>query len=172
VCKDAQVLAICSSPHTHLNPSSAELPLFAAPLPAMNTRPVIEPANSPVALSASFNQDASCFTVGLETGFSSTHNLTFATTKPRRLTYFCTVFNSEPCQLRVTRGSFYVPGAPPRSCKLRAIDFNGGLGVVQMLGKSNFVALIGGGKNPKFPQNKVAGVPFLHSANANGCNFR
>ena len=37
------------------------------------------------------------------------------------------------------------------------IDFNAGLGAVQMLGKSNFVALIGGGKNPKFPQNKVGG---------------
>jgi hypothetical protein len=38
---------------------------------------------------------------------------------------------------------------------LRVVDFNAGLGAVQMLGKSNFVALIGGGKNPKFPQNKV-----------------
>jgi hypothetical protein len=35
----------------------------------MNTRPAIESSNNPVALSASFNQDASCFAVGLDTGF-------------------------------------------------------------------------------------------------------
>ncbi|RDL40821.1 SVP1-like protein 2 [Venustampulla echinocandica] len=83
----------------------------------MNTRPVIESSSTPVALSASFNQDASCFAVGLDTGFC--------------------IFNSEPCQLRVSR------------------DFNAGIGAVSMLGKANFIALIGGGKLPKFPQNKV-----------------
>jgi hypothetical protein len=35
-------------------------------------------------------------------------------------------------------------------------DFNAGIGAVQMLGKANFIALIGGGKQPKFPQNKVS----------------
>ncbi|KAL3418956.1 WD repeat domain-containing phosphoinositide-interacting protein 4 [Phlyctema vagabunda] len=83
----------------------------------MNTRPVIESSSNPAALSASFNQDASCFAVGSETGFC--------------------IFNSEPCQLRVSR------------------DFNAGVGQVAMLGKANFIALLGGGKQPKFPQNRV-----------------
>ncbi|KAK0105129.1 Phosphatidylinositol 3,5-bisphosphate-binding protein [Cadophora gregata] len=83
----------------------------------MNTRPAIESESSSVALSASFNHDASCFSVGLNTGFC--------------------IFNSEPCQLRVSR------------------DFNAGIGAAQMLGKANFIALIGGGRQPKFPQNKV-----------------
>ena len=41
-------------------------------------------------------------------------------------------------------------------CILKGIDFNAGIGAVQMLKKANFVALIGGGKQPKFPQNKVS----------------
>ena len=40
----------------------------------MNTRPAIESSSNPVALSASFNQDASCFSVGLDTGFCSMPN--------------------------------------------------------------------------------------------------
>src|SRR3989337_2031863 len=39
---------------------------------------------------------------------------------------------------------------------LSEVDFNAGVGAVQMLGKANFLALIGGGKQPKFPQNKVS----------------
>ncbi|KAE8442600.1 Phosphatidylinositol 3,5-bisphosphate-binding protein [Mollisiaceae sp. DMI_Dod_QoI] len=83
----------------------------------MNTRPAIENPTPCLCLAASFNQDSSCFAIGLDTGFC--------------------IFNSEPCQLRVSR------------------DFNAGIGAVQMLGKANFIALIGGGRQPKFPQNKV-----------------
>ncbi|CAL3973052.1 hypothetical protein PZA11_005388 [Diplocarpon coronariae] len=83
----------------------------------MNTRPALESSSNPLALCVAFNHDASCFSVGLDTGFC--------------------IFNSEPCQLRVSR------------------DFNAGIGAAQMLGKANFIALIGGGKQPKFPQNKV-----------------
>jgi WD repeat-containing protein 45 len=83
----------------------------------MNTRPVIDDSAGPVSLSTTFNHDASCFSVGLDTGFC--------------------VFNSDPCELRVSR------------------DFNAGIGVTEMLGRYNFLALVGGGRRPKYPQNKV-----------------
>lgn len=35
----------------------------------MNTRPAIDESAGPVSLSAAFNQDSSCFSVGLDTGF-------------------------------------------------------------------------------------------------------
>ncbi|KAJ5958523.1 uncharacterized protein N7479_005673 [Penicillium vulpinum] len=47
------------------------------------------------------------------------------------------VYNSNPCELKVLR------------------DFNAGIGVAEMLGQSNYLAIVGGGKNPKFPQNKL-----------------
>ncbi|EXJ62914.1 hypothetical protein A1O7_03357 [Cladophialophora yegresii CBS 114405] len=83
----------------------------------MNTRPVIDESSGPVALSASFNSDASCFAVGLDTGFC--------------------VFNSDPCELKASR------------------DLNAGIGTAEMLGRYNYLALVGGGKNPRWPQTKV-----------------
>ena len=47
----------------------------------MNTRPAIDESTGPVSLSVSFNQDNSCFSVGLDTGFCgaylASHSLCF-----------------------------------------------------------------------------------------------
>jgi len=70
-------------------------------------------------LSVNFNQDASCFVAGTETGFI--------------------VWSTDPLQERFRR------------------DFNGkGIGLVQPLFNTNILALVGGGKNPKFPKNVVS----------------
>jgi WD40 repeat protein len=48
------------------------------------------------------------------------------------------VFNTDPFELRVKR------------------EFSdGGIGLAQMLNRTNYLALVGGGREPKFPQNKV-----------------
>lgn len=86
----------------------------------MNTRPALADSDPPVSLAVSFNQDASCFSVALDTGFC--------------------VFNSEPCELRVSR------------------DFNSGIGAAEMLERANYVALVGGGRQPRYPQNKVGTI--------------
>ncbi|KAL2812386.1 WD40-repeat-containing domain protein [Aspergillus granulosus] len=83
----------------------------------MNTRQVIDESVGPYSLSTTFNNENSCFSVGLETGFC--------------------VFNANPCELKVSR------------------DFNAGVGVAVMLGQSNYLAIVGGGRQPKFPQNKL-----------------
>lgn len=83
----------------------------------MNTRPQLATADRPSALSASFNQDASCFSVGVDNGFH--------------------IYTSDPCELQVTR------------------DMKGGIVTAEMLGRANFLALVGGGRSPKYSPNKV-----------------
>lgn len=45
----------------------------------------------------------------------------------------------------------------PRLCVTltACADFNAGIGLVRMMGVTNFLALVGGGKSPKFAMNKV-----------------
>ncbi|KAJ5759928.1 phosphatidylinositol 3-5-bisphosphate-binding protein [Penicillium odoratum] len=103
----------------------------------MNTRQVIDESVGPYSLSATFNHDSSCFSVGLDTGFC--------------------VFNANPCELKVSRGELAVSGfeAVATNQESFLLDFNAGIGVVEMLGQSNYLAIVGGGRNPKFPQNKL-----------------
>ncbi|KFG81152.1 WD repeat domain phosphoinositide-interacting protein [Metarhizium anisopliae] len=70
----------------------------------MNVRPPIEASNPTAVLSVAFNNDSSCFAVGLESGIC---------------------------------------------------NFNAGIGLVQMMGMTNYLALVGGGRSPKFAMNKT-----------------
>lgn len=100
----------------------------------MNTRPVIDESQGPVSLSASFNSDVSCFSVGTDSGFC--------------------VFNSEPCTLQVSRslgaGIGIVEMARNPHHPTDQLS-----GIAEMLGNYNYLALVGGGKNPRWPQTKV-----------------
>ena len=68
-------------------------------------------------LYVTFNQDASCFAIGTETGFR--------------------IYSSYPF-----KDNFYR-------------NMNGGIGIIEMLYRTNILALVGGGKNPKYAPNKV-----------------
>ncbi|KAJ4150492.1 hypothetical protein LMH87_011240 [Akanthomyces muscarius] len=83
----------------------------------MNVRPPIESSSPTAVLSVSFNNDASCFAVGLESGIC--------------------IFHTKSCLLKASR------------------DFNAGIGLVRMMGMTNYLALVGGGRFPKFAMNKA-----------------
>ncbi|KAG5456714.1 MAG: hypothetical protein BJ554DRAFT_3463, partial [Olpidium bornovanus] len=98
-------------------------------------------------LYAGFNQDFGCFAVGLESGFR--------------------VFNSDPLKEKMRKGN---PALLARGRSLTCwrvlerrrltrdlcAEFgDGGISIVEMLYRCNYLALVGGGKNPKYPPNKV-----------------
>lgn len=57
-------------------------------------------------------------------------------------------------------------------CKLIFyIDFNAGIGLVRMMGMTNYLALVGGGRSPKFAMNKVRHISPTITLFLLGANF-
>lgn len=79
-------------------------------------------------LQVSFNQDDSCFSAATEDGFL--------------------IYNTDPlsCKLRRKFGD---------SSGSKGSDAGAGIGLTRMLYRTNYTALVGGGKRPKYPLNKL-----------------
>jgi WD40 repeat protein len=94
----------------------------------------------PKLLNVSFNQDQSCFAVCSDKGFQ--------------------VYSTYPMELKMER-DFTSPKHTKNKLNDYAVDddepmnTSGGIGMVKMLYKTNYIALVGGGKKPRFPLNKL-----------------
>lgn len=82
----------------------------------------------------SFNADNSCFSVALESGFRGKSPHAHMVSQPL-----------------LTRAVFSSRNGEQKTVR----DVGGGIGCAEMLGTTRYIALVGGGKQPKFPQNKV-----------------
>lgn len=88
-------------------------------------------------LSVSFNQDNSCFACGTTSGFR--------------------VFSCQGVPLRESLCRVKQPLDPCTTLPQQpGVTFSGGIQKAEMLYRSNMMALVGGGKKPRFPANKVS----------------
>ncbi|TPX32908.1 hypothetical protein SmJEL517_g04064 [Synchytrium microbalum] len=101
-------------------------------------------------ITASFNQDATCFSIGTIAGFRI---FSTDTAKPisKRETLTINENNEDGAHLPDDSKGTTAPAAATS----RSQRFMGGIAIVEMLQKSNYMALVGGGKQPAFPANRV-----------------
>ena len=79
----------------------------------------------------SFNQDASCFAIGTSSGFRILSTSSSKIITKRERLHHNDTNTATPAQTM------------------------GGIAIVEMLERTNFVALVGGGRHPAFPNNRV-----------------
>jgi len=65
-------------------------------------------------------------------------------------------FNQDAsCFAGSTNTGFFAYNCEPFTETTRKVFSNGGLGIIEMCYRTNIIALVGGGKNPRYPKNKV-----------------
>lgn len=79
-----------------------------------------------------------------------------APTPQRPTELLCCSFNQDQgCFVIGYENGFRVYNSCPLELKVKREFTDGGIGIAQMLYRTNYVALSGGGRNPKFPENKL-----------------
>ncbi|KAJ1553835.1 WD repeat domain phosphoinositide-interacting protein 3 [Nowakowskiella sp. JEL0078] len=96
-----------------------------------------------------FNQDFSCFAAGTEAGFRI-YNTYPLKEKTRHEVVRTSSSNSSP-----SSKSINTPEDSSADTLRPNLNTPGGISIVEMMYRTNFVALVGGGRNPKFAPNRV-----------------
>lgn len=110
----------------------------------MDMRPKIEPVRVRKVLSVTFNDDKTCFSIGLEDGFMGEWTpVGLSVARP----WICACSPLSQTVLRAEEGTVML--------KKNLLN---GIGLAQMRGVSNIIALVGGGQKPKFAANKASGL--------------